>query len=77
MQRGRFLSLQAAAALTPMGPDWLASEIRSGRGPAHYLFGTRFWFFPEDIEAWIASKRTAAGIGKASVCSKLCIGVEV
>ena len=68
--RGRFLTLRTAAGYTPMGLDFLAAEIRRGRGPAHYTFGSRTFLLREDIETWIASKRVAAGMAKASVCPR-------
>ena len=68
--RGRFLTLEAAARHTPMGPDFLASEIRKGRGPAYYQFGVRMFFLLEDIEEWVASKRVAAGKVKSTVCPR-------
>lgn len=73
---GAWLSLMQVAAYTPVGPDFIAEQIRNGRGPECYLFGQRMWFLLKDVEQWIESLKRAGGspqsapIGRCPKCGR-------
>ena len=60
-EHGFWLSLEQAAAFTPVGPGFIAEQTRKGRGPDYYEFGPRMWFLRKDVESWIESLRRSGG----------------
>ena len=57
----RFLTTHEAAGIVGLTPRTLAAYRHTGRGPFYLKLGTAVRYRLQDLEAWVASKRTRHG----------------
>ena len=57
----RFLTTDEAAGIVGMTPRTLAAYRHTGRGPFYLKLGSAVRYRLQDLEAWVASRRTRHG----------------